>query len=235
METSNSTDKIKKMILRVKLHCRLGRELYHLQSDWSHWRFIGVPDCIVGNVRHLSSLFLSPQRTKYIAFAVLKKELIGWKALRECQSKKHILVLLFDFCKRKCLDIWSAYPLRQNLRYDLNMTPYSNLKAIQRTVKDVSMSLLSGTYALNTNATFKSHPIHIFNPLIRLFPCHFPLMVKFTQKALPNACVYGRGIQYKKNWNSIRWILVPESTVILWGLKNRSVEYPTGVLWQILY
>ena len=32
METSNSTDKIK-MIIRVKLHCRLGTELKHVQFD----------------------------------------------------------------------------------------------------------------------------------------------------------------------------------------------------------
>jgi hypothetical protein len=62
------------------------------------------------------------------------------------------------------------------------MTPYRNLEAIQRTVKDVSMNLLSASYILNTTATFKSHPMLSLNPLIRLFPCHFPLVVKFKEE-----------------------------------------------------
>jgi len=59
-------------------------------------------------------------------------------------------------------------------------------------------------------------------------------MVKFKQKVQPNACIYGRGIPYKKSEVPYGRILVLRSIVTLRRLKNRGVEYPVGVRWQSL-
>ena len=127
METSNPTDEMKKMILTVKLLCRLGTELNHVQFNWSQPCFIAVSDTIVRNVPHLSGLLFQSTTHKTRSFRHLNDRANRVKrhyVKKKAKYKTHFLAALLTSEERKCLDVCSAYPLRQNLWYDVHMTPY---------------------------------------------------------------------------------------------------------------
>ena len=160
METSNPTDEMKKMILTVKLLCRLGTELNHVQFNWSQPCFIAVSDTIVRNVPHLSGLLFQSTTHKTRSFRHLNDRANRVKRhyVKKKQSTRHIFLQLCWLLKNGNV-LMSAAHIRYDKIFDMTFIWLRTQDTMVRTSSTTILTLNPNVYHCFTHKNF-AHDIY---------------------------------------------------------------------------